>query len=91
MIPLKKPFHQKGLQRTLLKCRILLQNAVENLLRLPDLGNVFLCDPWLGVQSQSRTRLRIVTSIAFFFLTGFRHYSTTIARLNFLGGLEQGV
>ena len=46
------------------------------------------------VPSRSRTWLRIVASISFSFRPcfkeGFRHYSTTIAWLSFLGGLEWG-
>ena len=50
---------------------------------------------WLRVQSRSRTRLRIAISISRFgfalVLKGFKHYSTTIARLSLLSGLEQGL
>ena len=48
---------------------------------------------WLRVQSQLRTQLRITACIAFLLHTrfeGLRHYTTTIARLNFLGRLEWG-
>ena len=47
----------------------------------------------LRVQSQSRTQLRIVASVALLFRACFKEVldtSTTIARLSFLGGLEQG-
>ena len=48
----------------------------------------------LRVQSLSRKRLRTAAAIAFlcrvWLRGGFRQYSTSIARLSFLGGLEQG-
>ena len=48
----------------------------------------------LRVQSLLRTRVRIAASIVFLFRAylkkGFGHSCTTIARLSFLGGLEQG-